>query len=131
MAVFVEPSGPVLVCRVQGNLEHSTVVGFREAVARMGNGQLVVFELSAVPFIDSAGIGALIGAVRRQRDRGGDAVVSGARPSLLRLFHMIGVRRVVSITGSIAEAKDLLLADATTGNLSEQLGSFSAVPSAP
>ena len=68
------------VCHVMGNLEQETAADFRHAVTVIVHKKQVTFQLSAVPFVDSAGLGALIGAVRRIRENGGDAVVSD--PSL-------------------------------------------------
>jgi anti-anti-sigma factor len=54
-----------VVCHVAGDLDQASVGEFREAVARLSKTKRVIFELSAVPFVDAAGLGALIGAVRR------------------------------------------------------------------
>lgn len=105
MSVTFEQTGAGVVCHVTGNLEHLTVVEFREAVAHLGNAKQVIFELSAVPFVDSAGLGALIGTVRRTREQGGEAVVCCARPSVQRVLEMVGLNRVVSVFGTVAEAQ--------------------------
>ena len=69
-----------VVCHIVGNLEQETVAQFRDAVTLISDKREVIFEISAVPFVDSAGLGALIGAVRRVRENGGDVVVCGAEP---------------------------------------------------
>ena len=40
----------------------------------------LLIDLSAVPFMDSAGLGALIGGIRRAREAGGDVAVACSRP---------------------------------------------------
>ncbi len=40
----------------------------------------LVIDLSRVPFIDSAGLGALIGGIRRTRELGGQVAVACSRP---------------------------------------------------
>jgi anti-sigma B factor antagonist len=89
---------------LEGNLEQVSAPQFREAVAGLPSKKLVVFELSAVPFVDSAGIGALIGAVRRIRELGGGVVVCSPRPSIDRVFRLTGLARVVTVAGSTTEA---------------------------
>ncbi len=105
MSVTFEPSEAGVVCHLTGNLEHLTVVQFRESVAYLGGAKQVIFELSAVPFVDSAGLGALIGTVRRTREQGGEAVVCAARPSVQRVLEMVGLHRVVNVFDNLPEAQ--------------------------
>jgi anti-anti-sigma factor len=103
--VRCEEVGLALVCHLEGNLEQASAPQFREAVAGLlPSKKLVVFELSAVPFIDSAGIGALIGAAKRIRELGGTVVVCAPRPSISRVFQLVGLARVVTVAGSATEA---------------------------
>ena len=57
--------------------------------------QRLLIDLSAVPFMDSAGLGALIGGIRRAREAGGDVAVACSRPTLTRLLHTTGFDRIV------------------------------------
>ena len=45
--------------------------------------------------MDSAGLGALIGGIRRAREAGGDVAVACSRPTLTRLLHTTGFDRIV------------------------------------
>jgi anti-sigma B factor antagonist len=105
VSVTFEHNEVGVVCHLTGNLEHLTVVEFRESVAHLGGANKVIFELSAVPFVDSAGLGALIGTIRRTREQGGEAVVCGARPSVQRVLEMVGLHRVVNVFATIGEAQ--------------------------
>lgn len=105
MLVRCEEVGLALVCHLEGNLEQASAPQFRDAVAGLlPTKKLVVFELSAVPFVDSAGIGALIGAARRIRELGGTVVVCSPRPSISRVFELVGLGRVVTVASSTSEA---------------------------
>jgi anti-sigma B factor antagonist len=94
-----------VVCYLTGNLESSTVGKFREAIAQVKLKQVVIFELESVPFIDSAGLGALIGAIRRVREMGGDAAVCAAKPSVARVLQIVGLSRVVNVFDTLDEAQ--------------------------
>lgn len=98
------------VCRPHGDLDAFTVVRFREAIAEIPSDSTVIFDLSAVPFIDSAGLGALVGAIRRIRDLGGEAVVATDRGVHRNLLHTTGFDRIVRITGDVNEAAAVLAA---------------------
>jgi anti-anti-sigma factor len=60
-----------MVCRLVGELDGFTVGGFRDALAGLGPEPCLVIDTSAVTFVDSAGLGVLIGGIRRtKRARG-------------------------------------------------------------
>jgi anti-sigma B factor antagonist len=93
------------VCYFEGNLESETVAGFRALVAAMRPGQNVILDLRQVPFVDSAGLGALLGSVRRIRESGGDAIICRPRPSVRRALHLTAIDRSVGVATSIEEAE--------------------------
>ena len=105
MLVRCDETEAAVVCHVAGDLDHASIGEFREAVAHLGRKRRVIFELSAVPFVDAAGLGALIGTVRRIRDRRGGAVVCAARPSVRRVLQLVGIPRVVTIVDTLKEAQ--------------------------
>lgn len=92
-----------LILRPVGELESPTVSLFRQAVADLGSGQVVV-DMSQVPFVDSCGIGALIGAVRRVRALGGAIAIADVCRPVKRVLDLTGVDRVVRIADSVEEA---------------------------
>jgi anti-sigma B factor antagonist len=91
---------------VQGTLEEINVPAFRGAMSTLPPGASLVLDLEALSFIDSTGLGALIAAVRRVRDMGGDAVVCRPQPSVARAMQLVALRRVVDVA---AEPEDALL----------------------
>jgi anti-sigma B factor antagonist len=93
-----------VVCRPVGELDAFTVGHFRESLTELGGGERVLIDLSGVPFLDSAGLGALIGGVRRAREGGGDVAVYGARPAVARLLHTTGFDRVASVAENEQDA---------------------------
>jgi anti-sigma B factor antagonist len=108
MRVVCDLQEAIAVLYVKGTLERTTVGRFRDAVASLGANTDVIFDLSAVPFIDSAGLGALIGAVRRIREMSGRVAVCSPRPSLDRVLQVVGVPRVVDVFPSVEDAEAFL-----------------------
>jgi anti-anti-sigma factor len=104
--VVSDQMGTGIVCRLTGNLEAATVGEFRDAMAQVKLKQPVIFALEAVPFVDSAGLGALIGAIRRIREMGGDAAVCSAKPSVGRVLEIVGLPRIVTVFDNLEEAED-------------------------
>ena len=94
----------VLLCRPVGELDAYTVAQFREALTELAEESFVLVDLSDVPFMDSAGLGALIGGIRRARENNGDVAVACNRPALIRLLHTTGFDRIVPVRETVEEA---------------------------
>ena len=92
------------LCRPVGELDAYTVGQFREALSGLASVDRLLIDLSSVPFMDSAGLGALIGGIRRTREQGGDVAVACSRATLTRLLHTTGFDRIVAVTESVEEA---------------------------
>src|SRR5262249_34052629 len=63
------------VCRPVGELDAYTVGQFRDSLGELATKPKLLIDMSDVPFVDSAGLGALIGGIRRAREVGGDVAV--------------------------------------------------------
>jgi anti-sigma B factor antagonist len=115
LEIQVEQTGQFTVCRPVGELDAYTVGQFREALADLASTARLLIDLSSVPFMDSAGLGALIGGIRRAREAGGDVAVACSRPTLTRLLHTTGFDRIVPVTETVESAASALTA-AGSGN---------------
>lgn len=92
------------ICRPVGELDAFTVSQFRQALSEMASSHRLLIDMSGVPFVDSAGLGALIGGIRRVRELGGDVAVSCSRPTLVRLLRTTGFDRIVTVAETVEEA---------------------------
>jgi anti-anti-sigma factor len=63
-----------------------------------------VLDATALDYIDSAGIGALVAALTEVKKVGGDLRLAGAKERIVRLFTMTGVDRLLSIYPTVADA---------------------------
>jgi anti-sigma B factor antagonist len=98
-----------VVLHVEGNLESENLTRFRASAAALAAGSNVVFDIRDVAFVDSAGLGALIGAVRRVRENGADAAICRPRPSVRRALHLTAIDRSVIVVDNFAEAEGWFL----------------------
>ncbi|MEO6987119.1 MAG: STAS domain-containing protein [Aquihabitans sp.] len=104
LEIEVDDSDGYTLCRPMGELDAYTVTSFREALGELATHPRVVIDLSQVPFMDSAGLGALIGGIRRAREHGGEVAVACSRPTLTRLLHTTGFDRIVPVTETLEDA---------------------------
>ena len=102
--VTPEEGEPYELCRPEGELDAYTVGQFREALTSLAEQPRLLIDLSEVPFMDSAGLGALIGGIRRARENENKVAVACSRATLTRLLHTTGFDRIVPVTETIQEA---------------------------
>ena len=102
--IHIDLDAGCTMCRPVGDLDAFTVSQFRQSLAELATSPRVLIDLSGVPFVDSAGLGALIGGIRRVRELGGEVAVACPRPTLTRLLRTTGFDRIVTVTATIEEA---------------------------
>ena len=90
--------------RPDGELDAYSVAQFREAFAGVCDEPRVIVNLSGVQFMDSAGLGALIGGIRKVRENEGRIAVFSDRDAITRLLHTTGFDRIVPVKEAIADA---------------------------
>ena len=95
--------GDCTVVRVTGDIDLSTAPGLRDALTRSGAEHMVV-DLRGVAFLDSTGLGVLVGALKRLRRSGGSLkiVTSGGR--VRRLFELTNLSRAFDLHASVLDA---------------------------
>lgn len=96
------------MCRPVGELDAATVGQFREELAPYSGQARLVIDLSEVPFMDSAGLGGLIGSIRRAREQDGEVAIVCGGVAITRLLHTTGLDRIVAVADSIEDALDAL-----------------------
>lgn len=58
----------------------------------------VIFDFSKVSFMDSAGIGMIIGRYKMTQMIGGEVQMKNVKPSIKKIFEMSGISKIISIT---------------------------------
>ena len=65
----------------------------------------LILDFSTLTFMDSSGIGVILGRYRLLRDRGGTVAVIHMNPHIARIFHMSGMDRVIKQLDRQQEAR--------------------------
>ena len=111
MEVVTWRQGWALVCRLAGELDLSSADQVRRAVdgamARHGVSDLVL-DLSEVSFLDSSGVGVILGRYRRTRESGGRMVLVAPPERLRPVLELAGILQLVPAAASVGEATGLL-----------------------
>lgn len=107
LKVNLRDEGNVAFVGVVGELELDTHTGLREMLIRLAAARrpAIVVNLAEVSYIDSTGMGVLIGGEKRANEYGGKFAVVCANEKTLRLFRMTGLDRALRIFPSEEEAR--------------------------
>jgi anti-anti-sigma factor len=91
--MHIDASGATATLRLSGELDVAAAPALREHVVRLvSEGRVnLVFDCAGLEFIDSTGLGVLIGARARSLAANGSVAIAGARPGLLRLLAVTGI----------------------------------------
>ncbi len=73
------------------------------ALAEQGTKHIVI-DLSKVEYLDSTGLGVLIGGLKRLREAGGNMALVGPGMRIQRIFEITGLNKIFDIYATEAEA---------------------------
>ncbi len=65
----------------------------------------VVVDLSGTPFVDSSGLGALIGGLKTARQAGGDLRIAGAGEQILAVLGLTNLDRILRPYATVEDAR--------------------------
>lgn len=99
VTVSSRTSGTRTVVQVTGEIDVYTAPLLREELASLidaGNLELVV-DLTGVGFMDSTGLGVLVGALKKVRTAGGDLQLVISSEKVLKVFRITALTQVFTI----------------------------------
>jgi anti-sigma B factor antagonist len=98
--------GGYRVLEVAGEIDVYTAPQLRERLIEMveGGARHVIVDLERVEFLDSTGLGVLVGALKRLRGVSGELALVCAQERLLKIFRITGLDRVFTLYQSVDTA---------------------------
>ena len=111
LAIDLEVVSSVLVVRLRGELDHHTAENLRQQMEEKilkGQVQNIVLSLEHLHFMDSSGLGVILGRYKQITSRGGEMIVCSINPLIHRLFELSGLFKIIKIRGNEGEALQLL-----------------------
>jgi anti-sigma B factor antagonist len=95
------------ILRLNGPLVLNNLFEF-QSVLRNDPPQALVLDLTGVPYMDSAGMGAIINYFVSSQRHGRKLVVAGVNGRVLELFRMTKVEGLLTMKDTVAEAEQAL-----------------------
>lgn len=96
-----------LVIYVTDDLDHHTVMQLREYSDRLieaGNMKHIIFDFTDVGFMDSSGIGLIMGRYKKVMFLGGRAAVTNVGEVVNRIFTLSGLYQIIERYDTVEEA---------------------------
>ncbi|MDU1411785.1 MAG: anti-sigma F factor antagonist [Clostridium sp.] len=107
MLLRFEPYNDNIIVTLQGELDHHSSEEVRNRIDDMldrDNYKNLIFNFSGVNFMDSSGIGAVIGRYKKMSLRGGKVCLTNVKPNVKRIFELSGMFKIISIYDDVEEA---------------------------
>ncbi|MBM7646231.1 stage II sporulation protein AA (anti-sigma F factor antagonist) [Scopulibacillus daqui] len=100
LRIELEVKHQVLCIRLEGELDHHTAESLRNQVNDVLQKQTInhiILNLGELQFMDSSGLGVILGRYKQIASRGGEMVVCSISPAVRRLFEMSGMFKILRL----------------------------------
>ena len=95
-----EKRGDALIVHVRGEIDHHSAVEVRTGIDERiltERAERVLLELSAVDFMDSSGLGLIMGRFALVKQYGGTLSVLDPSPAVVKMMRLAGMERMVTV----------------------------------
>ncbi len=96
-----------LTVQLQGELDHCSAVHIRQELDQLiGDTRIrnLILDMQNLNFMDSSGIGVILGRYRILHSRGGGVAVARMNPQIARIFQLSGMAKIIPVLGNEKEA---------------------------
>jgi stage II sporulation protein AA (anti-sigma F factor antagonist) len=107
LSVKIKKEGRIMIISISGDLDQHNA----EFVRRKIDYELIkypirylIFNLSELEFMDSSGIGVILGRYKQIKNFNGKAAIVKASPQIRRIFELSGVFKIIPEFSSVNEA---------------------------
>ncbi len=90
--------GRCLIIRLQEELDHHNAIRIKDTADRLidrNNIKHIIFDFSGASFMDSAGIGVIMGRYRKVIFIGGKTAVANVNSTVDRIFRISGLYKII------------------------------------
>lgn len=99
-----------LYAKIVGELDHHSAVEIREQIDSkvLSDGvNTLIFDLTELVFMDSSGVGVIIGRYKLMKSIGGEVYIVSSNKTINKLLNLSGVPGIIKIVDSVSEAEEM------------------------
>lgn len=104
MSVEINVTGEVVTAYLGGELDHHSAKEMREAIDNsvdLNMPTLLVLDFRNISFMDSSGIGLVMGRYRNLMKTGAQLHITGASPQIYKVLKLAGIERLAKLEGRV------------------------------
>jgi len=97
----------ILMAHISGELDHHGAVRTRESIDKMIDelhSKHLVMDFKGVSFMDSSGIGVVMGRYKKVKDKGGKIYITGCSDYVRKILEMAGIFTIIEQSGNTDDA---------------------------
>ena len=101
--VFSSVEGESLIITIKGEIDHHSAGIIRQEIDREGffhRCPRVILDLSGIDFMDSSGLGLILGRYTRIKDMGSTLILKDPTQEIVRILKLSGVDKFIKIKKS-------------------------------
>ena len=102
MSIQINVTGDVVTALLSGELDHHSAKEMREAIdsaVELNMPTLLILDFKDVSFMDSSGIGLVMGRYRNLVKSGAELHITGATPQIYKMLKLAGIEKLAKLEG--------------------------------
>ena len=107
MQVKLKRTGSTLIVQMMGELDHHAVDAMREKIdVKLLHEDIknILFDFQGVNFMDSSGLGVILGRYKIVSAKGGKVLACSLNPRVRRIFELAGLENKIPVFSSKQDA---------------------------
>lgn len=107
MKLTTDMKSGIFIVRIEGELDLSSVSVFRQVVDNVldsRRSKYLLMNLEDLTFIDSSGLGVILGRYKKVNLLGGKILVTNVKPQITRIFELSGLHKILAVYPTEAQA---------------------------
>ena len=108
-SILCEKQADKLIIRIPGEIDHHSAKALREEIVRAifyHRPHTLALSLSEVSFMDSSGLGLILGRLSRIQELGGELVIADPNLQVMKILRLAGLEKKIRIERSERKKTD-------------------------